>query len=244
MEVKNCAKAPRPLKSYHAHSHSGKAEIVYQTFGSYTMNADGKNYKIKQGDVIIFPPDVVHSGVSDGDYYSDMYLQCTGCEFTEVHVVHDADGAILQLMEMIYRVTTEKGERYHEIADSLLEAICAYITKYINKKSRYDFVDGFKNTIYENLSNRELDITDEIKKSGYTPDHFRRCFKKETGMTPLEYVTALRVNRAKKLLLATPYQPIETIATGCGFSDEFYFSRVFKKLTGISPREYRKLHAG
>ena len=146
-------------------------------------------------------------------------------------------------MEMIYRVTTEKGDRYHEIADSLLEAICAYLTKYINKKTKYEFVDSFKNLIYENLSNHDFDVTEEIQKSGYTTDHFRRCFKNETGTTPLEYITALRINRAKKLLRATPYQPIDSIATGCGFSDEFYFSRVFKKQTGVSPREYRKRHS-
>lgn len=240
MEVKNCAKVLKPITSYGSHAHADSVEIVYQINGSYTMTAEGKSYKIKQGDVIIMPPNITHSGISDGESYTDMYVQCTGGEFKEVQVVHDTDGAILPLMEMIYRATTERGDGYHKIADSLLEAICAYLTRYINKKTKYEFVDNFKNLIYENLSNPDFDISEEIKKSGYSTDHFRRCFKEETGATPLEYLTALRVNRAKKLLRATPYQSIDSIAAGCGFSDGFYFSRVFKKHSGVSPREYRK----
>jgi AraC-like DNA-binding protein len=157
-----------------------------------------------------------------------------------VQVVHDTDGAILPIMEMIYRAITERGDGYHKIADSLLEAICAYLTRYVNKKTKYEFVDSFKGLLYENLSNPDFDVSEEIEKSGYSKDHFRRCFKEETGLTPLEHLTVLRINRAKKLLRATPYQSIGSIAAGCGFSDEFYFSRVFRKETGISPREYRK----
>ena len=242
MEVKNCAKVLKPITRYSSHAHADSVEIVYQINGSYTMTADGKSYKIKQGDVIIMPQNVFHSGVSDGGSYTDMYVQCTGCEFNEVQVVHDTDGAILPLMEMIYRAITERGEGYHKIADRLLEAICAYLTKYSNKKNKYEFVDSFKNLMYENLSNCDFDIAEEIKKSGYSADHFRRCFKEDTGTTPLEYMTNLRINRAKKLLCATPYQSVESIASDCGFSDEFYFSRVFKKQTGTSPREYRKQH--
>ena len=243
MELKNCARSIRPLPSYGSHAHSKCFEIIYQQKGNVTLNANQKSYAVKQGDVIIIPPAVFHSGDGNGGLFEDVYVQGIGGEFTDVQVVHDTDGAILPLMEMIYRVTTEKGDRYHQIADSLLEAICAYVVKYVSKKSRYDFVDNFKNLIYENLSNCEFDIATEIKKSGYSADHFRRCFKEETGATPLEYLTTLRINHAKKLLRATPYQSIESIASGCGFDDEFYFSRVFKKSTSLSPRQYRKTSA-
>ena len=243
MEVKNCSKRLNMLSSYGVHSHRDVFEIIYQSEGVCTLNADGKSFFVKQGDVIVIPSGVFHSGNGNGGLFRDMYVQCSSCEFTEVHVVHDADGTVLPLMEMIYRVTTERGDRYHEIADSLLEAICAYIFKYVNKKNKYEFVDSLKNLMYENLSNCDFDLTEEIKKNGYTADHFRRCFKEDTGATPLEYLTNLRINRAKKLLSATPYQSIESIAAGCGFSDTFYFSRVFKKQVGIAPRDYRKAHS-
>ena len=242
MELKNCSRSIRPLPSYSYHVHSRWFEIIYQHKGNVTLCANQKSYAVKQGDVVIIPPAVYHSGDGNGGFFEDIYVQGTGGEFTEVQVVHDTDGTILPLMEMIYRVTTEKGDRYHEIADSLLEAICAYLVKYVNKKSRFEFIDSFKNLMYENLSNGDFDVAEEIKRSGYSSDHFRRCFKAETGYTPLEYLTFLRINHAKKLLRSMPPQPVESIAVGCGFSDEFYFSRVFKKQTGTSPREYRKQH--
>lgn len=242
MEVKICSKRLSLLSSYSSHSHRDFFEIIYQTEGDYTLNAGGIPFSVKQGDVIIIPPGIFHSGNGNGGLFCDMYVQCTGCEFTEVHVVHDADCSILPLMEQIYRVTTEKGDNYHAIADSLLEAICAYLERYVKKDCQYEFVDVFRNIMYENLSNAEFDISEEIRKSGYSADYFRRCFKAVTGQTPLEYLTSLRVSRAKKLLCATPPQSVESIASGCGFSDEFYFSRVFSKKTGRSPRAYRKSH--
>ena len=181
-----------------------------------------------------------HSGECDGGVFTDMCVKAKNIGFNSAGVVHDSDGSILKLMEMIYRVTTERADGYREIAESLLEAVCAYIRKYMNKKSRYEFVDSFKNVIFENLSNPDFNISDEIKKSGYTADHFRRCFKDDTGKTPVEYITDLRINRAKKQLISHPPQSVESIAEGCGFNDVFYFSRVFKKKTGLSPREYRK----
>ena len=240
MEVKNCSKRLNLLSSYDSHSHRDFFEIIYQSEGGCALSADGKSFSVKQGDVIVIPSGVFHSGNGNGGLFRDMYIQCSGCEFTEVHVVHDADGTVLPLMEMIYRVTTERGDGYHQIADSLLEAICAYITKYINKKTKYEFIDSFKNLIYENLSNCDFDVSAEIKKSGYSSDHFRRCFKEETGSTPLEYLTSLRINRAKKLLGVFPPQSVESISEECGFKDEFYFSRVFKKSVGASPSNYRK----
>ena len=242
MEVKNCAKALNLMSGYRQHSHRNEFEIIYQSVGNYTLNAGNKSFFIKQGDVIVIPPNIPHSGNGDGSLFSDMYVQTRGGDFSEVAVVHDSDGAVLQLMDMIYRVTTEKGDNYHAIADNLLEAICAYVTRYLKKDCKYEFVDTFRNIIYDNLANAEFDVAEEIKKSGYSSDYFRRCFKEVTGQTPLEYLTALRITQAKKLLRATPPQSVESIAVGCGYSDEFYFSRVFSKKTGRSPRAYRKSH--
>ena len=242
MEVKNCAKALKLIPSYRQHSHRDMLEIIYQRVGNCTYTACGKSFFVKQGDIIVIPPDVPHAGDGEGSLFSDMYIQAKDCDFSEFAVVHDSDGAVLQLMEMIYRVTTERGDNYHAIADSMLEVICAYVTRYLKKDCQYEFVDAFRNIMYENLSNAEFDISEEIRKSGYSADYFRRCFKAVTGQTPLEYLTSLRVSRAKKLLCATPPQSVESIASGCGFSDEFYFSRVFSKKTGRSPRAYRKSH--
>ncbi len=63
-------------------------------------------------------------------------------------------------------------------------------------------------------------------------------FKKNTGKTPVNYINQVKVNHAKDLLLNSD-RTIKETAFELGFQDEFYFSRVFKKLEGISPKDFR-----
>jgi len=64
-------------------------------------------------------------------------------------------------------------------------------------------------------------------------------FKEGTGQTFVEYLTAFRINEAKKLLKKTDMKGYE-VAEAVGFSDSGYFSITFKKLTGITPMEFRR----
>jgi AraC family transcriptional regulator len=72
--------------------------------------------------------------------------------------------------------------------------------------------------------------------------HFARVFKKETGKAPMEYVQDLRLERAKKLLLAGDKTMTE-IALDCGFGSPSYLSACFQKQYKMTPKEYRK-HVG
>ncbi len=69
--------------------------------------------------------------------------------------------------------------------------------------------------------------------------HFARVFRKETGTAPMEYVHALRLERAKKLLLAGDMS-ITDIALDCGFGSPSYLSACFQKECRMTPREYQK----
>lgn len=68
-------------------------------------------------------------------------------------------------------------------------------------------------------------------------DYINRIFKKYLGFTIFEYLKIIRINRAKELLMNRSMKIYE-IAEATGFSDEFHFSRVFKAVTGISPKKY------
>ena len=58
-------------------------------------------------------------------------------------------------------------------------------------------------------------------------------------MTPLAYLTALRINQAKMLLMDSSFVSIADVAEKCGFHDSFYFSNCFRKSEGISPIRFR-----
>ncbi len=77
--------------------------------------------------------------------------------------------------------------------------------------------------------------------AGLSVSHYSRLFKKYTGYSPIDYLTHLRMDRAKELIILSDYR-LKSIAQSVGYQDEFYFSRIFKKVVGISPTEFAKRH--
>ncbi|WP_438348425.1 helix-turn-helix domain-containing protein [Paenibacillus sp. FA6] len=75
--------------------------------------------------------------------------------------------------------------------------------------------------------------------SGLSADYFSRAFKKKVGKSPIEYLTEVRINHAKQLLILSN-ATLRSISHSVGFKDEFYFSRKFKAMTGRSPTSYVK----
>ncbi|NJM09192.1 helix-turn-helix domain-containing protein, partial [Candidatus Gracilibacteria bacterium] len=74
---------------------------------------------------------------------------------------------------------------------------------------------------------------------GVHKDYLSRIFQQELGISPWEYLLRYRVKQARQLLRSTA-APITAIASQVGFEDSAYFSRVFRKHTGCSPRDYRE----
>ena len=77
---------------------------------------------------------------------------------------------------------------------------------------------------------------------GYCEDYLRRRFHRATGQTLTEYLTALRLNHARMLIEQNESvsMSVREIALLSGFYDAAYFSRVFRRETGLSPRDYLK----
>ncbi len=84
-----------------------------------------------------------------------------------------------------------------------------------------------------------LSVEDVAKKTGLSPSHFSTVFRKATGQTFVEHVQRRRVEEAKALLLGTP-KTVTEICFQCGFTNLTHFNRVFRRWTGMSPRQYRK----
>ena len=87
---------------------------------------------------------------------------------------------------------------------------------------------------------RTLALSELAKAAHMSPFHFGRRFKQSTGFTPMEYLEKFRISRAQELTLSQPGMSFKEIATASGFGDAAYFSRIFRKRTGVSPREYRR----
>ena len=87
-------------------------------------------------------------------------------------------------------------------------------------------------------SSEKLSLSELAKTLGITAPYLSMLFKQITGLTFRDYLNKVRVEEAKRLLISTDYQIME-IAVACGFNDQSYFTKVFKKYTGLSPRNFR-----
>ena len=93
--------------------------------------------------------------------------------------------------------------------------------------------------IDSNFASTDLSLYSTAAYVGISPNHLSTVFSRETGENFIEYLTRVRIERAKLLLKNTAMKSVD-IANETGFSDPHYFSYIFKKNTGLSPREYRQ----
>lgn len=85
---------------------------------------------------------------------------------------------------------------------------------------------------------RPISMVEMAHHLGYHRTHLSKIFKKETGLSPMNYLLKIRMERASHLLLNDPLT-IQQIASSVGYSDPLYFSKQFKKWFGLSPTQYR-----
>lgn len=129
----------------------------------------------------------------------------------------------LQKLLITMKSETDVLESYCTDHDRLSqESICRLMEKYLQ--------ENYKNEVF---------FQEISEKLGFTPEYLGKIFKKRTGETPSKYLTRLRINEAKRLLLHNPDMEIQKVGELSGYRDSAYFSRVFKSCVGIQPSEYR-----
>ena len=116
---------------------------------------------------------------------------------------------------MTFRSDTKNPDRYAQLADSVEE----YLIQNYNK----------------NITNNLL-----AKEFGFVPSYISRIFKRQKGASPNEYLTHYRMELAKKLILENPDMRVKDVADKVGFKEAYYFSKTFKRETGMWPTEFVK----
>ena len=129
-----------------------------------------------------------------------------------------------------------------QIAALLEQSISEKLIQIKNEKTVYETkpIVEAKQYIQEHYQ-ESLRLEDVSGVVGFNATYFSTLFKKETGTSFIDYLTALRIKKAKELLCEKDIS-IGDAAEMVGYKDLKYFSRLFKKITGISPSDYRKLY--
>ena len=155
----------------------------------------------------------------------------------------------LKDFEKIYAVIDFMHTEFETKADGWKTVLQAnFMTLVVMLSRLYSFDSSFKKNdiinIAKSISYMEKHYTENItidalaEISFYSPRHFTRIFNETFHTTPLNYIITLRVNRACSLLRESRLT-ISEIAFQCGFTDSNYFSRIFKKKTGLTLRQFR-----
>ena len=150
----------------------------------------------------------------------------------------DNDPLLLTYFEDFNQCWSNKSDIGRMRSDGLFLLIISRLLELQQQKKNNPYVTRIKDHLHLHYTEP---VTVELiaREIQLNPVYCGALFSKETGQTILQYTNQLRITKAKELLHFTN-DPVSEIAAEVGIEDLYYFSRLFKKLVGISPSEYRK----
>ena len=173
-----------------------------------------------------------------------MIESCESVKPIENFIFHDDDGKILKLFEEISQEHDNKRLGYRAMVKyKVLEIILTGLRQYFEKESPQDYSPPIKKIIdymsYGYMSN--IPLSDFAKNLNIPFRTLSKLFIKEVGLTYTSYVQRRKISESCNLLVNSN-ESIEFISEYVGFSVPKKFRQKFKEITGMTPREYRKVH--
>lgn len=218
-------------------------EVFVVLDGNATLFIEDSAIKLHRGSIVLEPPGYRHRVQGEDLVLLVWFLldpfQSPSKE--EIPVFQDEENRFCLLSRMLYEVTIRQGANYRKIQNALINTMYEILVSWSQSDSENALFEGLIREMIFHVPDPAYDPSEYIKQSGYCADHFRRRFKKIAGRTPTDYLLHLRIEHAKSMLdMHHSYSiSIKEVAAKSGFRDPFYFSSMFKKITGMSPSGYR-----
>jgi AraC family transcriptional regulator, L-rhamnose operon regulatory protein RhaS len=165
------------------------------------------------------------------------------------HIIHlsvpDAE-RVQRMMEIMRHEQTEQGFAFEQVKQDYLNLILLIISRARlrqfatllgRENPRPDIIGAAQKFIEDNLT-EQIDFSDYARMHNISPGYFRAIFKSATGLPPVEYLNRLRIVHAIEYLKDEALS-ISDVSAAVGIYDANYFSRLFRKIIGYSPREFR-----
>ena len=247
-----------PKATGHFRSRSNGANenvLIYCIDGKGWFTVNNKKHKIDRNQFFILEKNIRHEyGADRQSPWSIYWMHFTGEKasifssiFNQVLDIAPSEGDRIQerisIFEEIYQNLelgySQDNLEYVSMCLWHLLASFRFVQQFrvINKVKQGSFIQHSILFMKENL-NKNLKVEEIAEHVHYSVSHFSLMFTKNTSYSPLEYFSQLKIQRACQYLDHTELS-IKSIAYELGFNDPFYFSKVFKKHTSLSPRQYK-----
>ena len=240
--------AGRHTLTYSVSCHMHKSwEFIYCTSGSGEIICDEKTFGYSANEIAVIPPMLPHSNVSKTGF-TNIHINLTDTDFhwPEPRIIPaDSNGFLQSAFSAAFYYYSSASEEGHKILLSLYgHLIAAYMTTGQPERQRGDIVQKIERHILENYPDCGYDVNVYLSSLPFSPEYLKKLFKKETGLTPHQYLINKRLEIAANTLTSFYGKwNISETARLCGFSEPLYFSRLFKRKFGKSPRDYISSYA-
>ena len=232
--------------------------FIYCTDGEGWYEMNGAHFDIQANQFFIIPANTPHSyGADDDNPWTIYWMHFNGTlahmAAQGMHVPHSIDAALnsrindrIQLFEeMFYSLSASYSRENIHYANSILHHFFGslhYVSQFRDAAQRAEVSSGEKckqaiHFMQENIGGH-ITLQQLADFTGYTPNHFATIFKRSIGHAPLTYFNLLKMQAAAEMLDATSLR-INQIASKLGYEDTGYFTRLFTKIMGVSPKAYR-----
>jgi AraC-like DNA-binding protein/mannose-6-phosphate isomerase-like protein (cupin superfamily) len=225
------------------HSHP-YLELLYFIEGKASVATGGDTLDVALYDLLVYPPGVTHRETLDST--SRQEIVCLWLELGSRATLPfsfklgDDDGDLGWLCQSAHRNHLRRGEHYLELEEHLLRSILLFIEQKLSRvgPSKSAALDRCRSFIDEHCA-EDFDVEALAQVAYVTPSYLSRLFRKHLGTTPMRYRNAVRIEKAKHLLLIKSAS-VEEIADVLGFEDAKYFSHLFKSITALTPSQFRR----
>jgi len=224
-------------------------KINYVVDGEASVVCGGVEKRVKKGDIFFILPSVLYT-VSGNDDFKYAYISFLGIRASAVMEklgINKRNFVFTDFREL-EKVWLDGLSVANELIDLVSEGVLLYTlarigdrcTVIASDRKASDYEERFlliKKYIDDNFSDSNLSLDKIAPEFSYNKKYLSSAFKKHFKIGVTEYLTVVRINHAC-MLMDQKYTGVSDIAFLCGFDDPMYFSKVFKKRMGISPKAY------
>ena len=223
-------------------------KLIYIYSGNCTVDIDGKSYALEEGcSFVAFPYSRFRIYNSSGLRY--CWIEFSGFEVTGIMgriAITQTHPVVRDMNVEHFEELFDLGERSEEpcirwrVGGRIMVLMSYYMERYPGKTMESTgYVIKARRYIEDHYTDPEFGVKNVAERLKIDRSHLYRLFKDEMGISVIDYIIHRRIACAE-ILLSNAALSVKDVAYSCGFSDQMYFSRVFKKTNGHTPTQFRE----